>query len=363
MDNQELGISPYKVNLSYHALKQMIYVVRDLQKLSDNSTYPTLLPDLDKHARLPIKYHSMLMGYDFHLDEFGEAKLIEVNTNAGGLWLACRSADRDITQFPDKLGKAILTGFLSDYRLFCNKPTARPQLIAIIDQMPERQFLYSEMQVFARLFEQAGIKTIIIDPIDIEMQGAKLYDQNQRIDLIYNRHCDFYLNSLEMQGIAQAWQEQSLCITPNPRTYGLLADKSRISHWKLNQDIATLLPKRLKQALPQTYLLSEFPRENLWAERKRWVFKPLNGYASRGVYVGDKLTRNKFNCFIRDKTLVQERIKPSFFIAPEGDKFKVDFRLFTYRDTILMVSARLYQGQVTNLRTPKGGFAQVKLVS
>jgi len=362
MDNQESGVSPYCVNLPRNALKQMIYVVRDLQKLSENSAYPTLLPGLDGHACIPIKYYSMLMGYDFHLDETGQAKLIEVNTNAGGLWFSCRCYDRDIKQFPDKLAKLILAGFLSDYRLFCNQSTARPQLIAIIDQMPERQFLYPEMQVFAALFEQVGIKTVIIDPRDIDTQGASLYYQDQRIDLIYNRHCDFYLNSSEMQDIAKAWQEQALCITPNPRTYGLLADKHQISNWGLNHDIAELLPNRLQQALPQTYLLSGFPRENLWSERKQWVFKPLNGYASRGVYVGDKLTKNKFNNFVSDETLVQERIKPSIFIAPEGDKFKIDFRLFTYRATILMVSARLYQGQVTNLRTPKGGFAQVKLI-
>jgi len=79
MDNQELGVSPYYVNLPRKALRQMIYVVRDLQKLSEN------------HARIPIGHHSMLMGYDFHLDAFGQAKLIEVNTNAGGIWFACRS--------------------------------------------------------------------------------------------------------------------------------------------------------------------------------------------------------------------------------------------------------------------------------
>ncbi len=363
MDNQELGVSPYCVNLPRKALKQMIYVVRDLQKLSENSAYPTLLSGLESHARIPIKHYSVLMGYDFHLDESsGQVKLIEVNTNAGGVWFASRSYDRHIKQFPDKLGKAILASFLNDYRLFCKQPTARPQLVAIIDQMPERQFLYPEMQVFATLFEQAGIKTVIIDPSDIDAQGANLYYQHQRIDLIYNRHCDFYLNSPEMQDIAQAWQAQSLCVTPNPRTYGLLADKYRMSDWEFNQEIANLLPKRLHRAFPKTYLLSKFPRENLWAERKQWVFKPLNGYASRGVYVGDKLTKNKFNNFVSDETLVQECIKPSIFISPEGGKFKIDFRLFTYCNTILMVSARLYQGQVTNLRTPKGGFAQVKLV-
>jgi hypothetical protein len=41
---------------------------------------------------------------------------------------------------------------------------------------------------------------------------------------------------------------------------------------------------------------------------------------------------------------------------------KTDLRLYVYRDQALGVTARLYHGQVTNLRTPGGGFARVKVV-
>ncbi len=41
---------------------------------------------------------------------------------------------------------------------------------------------------------------------------------------------------------------------------------------------------------------------------------------------------------------------------------KTDFRLYFYRDRILGLAARLYQGQVTNLRTPGGGFAPVLVI-
>jgi hypothetical protein len=38
---------------------------------------------------------------------------------------------------------------------------------------------------------------------------------------------------------------------------------------------------------------------------------------------------------------------------------KTDVRLFTYDGEILLIAARLYEGQVTNFRTPGGGFAPV----
>ena len=254
---------------------------------------------------------------------------------------------------------------MSEYQLFTNNQTAKPQLIAIVDQTPKEQFLYPEMQAFAQLFQQENIKTIIIDPSELQARDNGLYFQNERIDLIYNRHCDFFLQTTEMQNIAKAWRAHSVCLTPNPRIYGLLADKQRMADWSEATLLNELLPSHkahnLQQALPVAQLLETYASTSLWAERKQWVFKPLNGYASRGVYIGNKLTKNKFNSFDPKTTLVQQRIKPNITIAADGQKFKTDFRLFVYRDTILAVSARIYQGQVTNLRTPNGGFCKIKL--
>jgi hypothetical protein len=41
---------------------------------------------------------------------------------------------------------------------------------------------------------------------------------------------------------------------------------------------------------------------------------------------------------------------------------KMDVRLYTYDSRVLLVAARLYQGQTTNFRTPGGGFAPVFVV-
>jgi hypothetical protein len=41
---------------------------------------------------------------------------------------------------------------------------------------------------------------------------------------------------------------------------------------------------------------------------------------------------------------------------------KMDVRLYTYHGQVLLVAARLYQGQTTNFRTPGGGFAPVFVI-
>ena len=38
---------------------------------------------------------------------------------------------------------------------------------------------------------------------------------------------------------------------------------------------------------------------------------------------------------------------------------KADLRCYAYAGRVLLVAARLYQGQTTNFRTPGGGFAPV----
>jgi hypothetical protein len=38
---------------------------------------------------------------------------------------------------------------------------------------------------------------------------------------------------------------------------------------------------------------------------------------------------------------------------------KFDVRAYAYRDRVLLLGARVYEGQVTNLRSPGGGFSGI----
>ncbi len=63
--------------------------------------------------------------------------------------------------------------------------------------------------------------------------------------------------------------------------------------------------------------------------------------------------------------MAQELIKPSergVLVDGAETALKVDIRAYVYAGEILMLAARLYQGQTTNFRTPGGGFAPVFVV-
>ena len=78
--------------------------------------------------------------------------------------------------------------------------------------------------------------------------------------------------------------------------------------------------------------------------------------------MGEKLSRKRFDQLPPETTLIQDLVPPSITTVPDAEPMKTDLRLYAYRNRVLGVTARLYRGQVTNLRTPGGGFAQVKIV-
>jgi hypothetical protein len=364
------AISNATVTLPRRDLVKMIRLVRTLYRLSRLEAYRrrvlNLVPDI---ARFNPGHDAVMMGYDFHLAPEGP-RLIEVNTNAGGALLACLShfPDAALTRagLSDRLKGQFLASFAEEMRLFSGGEAKMPRHVAILDEEPENQYLYQEMVAFAELFEGAGVKATITDPSGLVAGAGGVVAGGEGVDLIYNRHCDFYLERPEMAGIRAAYRSGTVCLTPNPFTYGLLADKRRLALWSDPEALAAFgLDARqvelLSAVVPTSRLLAALDVEEIWRQRGEWVFKPVSRFGSRGVLLGRKISRARFDALPPAETLVQRLVPPSLTEAAEGEAMKTDLRLYVYRTRILGVAARLYQGQVTNLRTAGGGFAPVKI--
>ena len=103
--------------------------------------------------------------------------------------------------------------------------------------------------------------------------------------------------------------------------------------------------------------------DEAWRDRRDWVFKPSGAFGSRAVYRGDKISRRKFQeIYPRDDFVAQRRIAPGEIEVATSDgpqRMKFDVRAYAYRDEVLLLGARAYQGQVTNFRSPGGGFSAI----
>jgi hypothetical protein len=358
------------VELPVSSLRRMVGVVRLLDRLSRNPAYREQVyaeaPDV---ARFDPGHDAVMMCYDFHLD--GEMpRLIEVNTNAGGGMLAylahAPALPVDHRSLSAKFRERLLQTFSEEIQKHSAGALLKPKRIAIIDENPTEQHLYPEMVAFANLFRDWGVPTEIVEPQRLQASADGVGLDGQPVDLVYNRHCDFYLASDEMAGLRQAYLAGKVCLTPNPHMYGLLADKRRMILWidtacHAAWHLSGKESRLLGQVVPRTSLLTEMDLQQVWSDRKQLIFKPADSFGSKGVLVGEKISRKRFDQLALATTLVQERVPPSMTEVVGHDPMKTDLRLYAYRNRVLGLTARLYHGQVTNLRTPGGGFARVEL--
>jgi hypothetical protein len=314
-------------------------------------------------------------GFDFHITPDGP-RLIEINTNAGGALLNAFARAQQATccafipGLPEgraeaaAMETAFIAMFLAEWR---QSRSGQPlRTIAIVDSEPASQFLYPEFLLFQQLFERNGIDAVVVDPSALELTTDGLFAAGRRLDLVYNRLTDFYLEDPRHHALKDAYEAGAVVVTPHPRAHALLASKRNLpllsdrvfleSIGASADDIATLT-----RAIPRT-LLVEGIEETWWAGRKQWFFKPLNGFGSRGAYRGDKLTRRVFAEVVRGGYVAQEFSPPGERCRSHGDRletYKVDIRAYVYEATTQLFAARLYQGQTTNFRTAGGGFAPV----
>ena len=110
-------------------------------------------------------------------------------------------------------------------------------------------------------------------------------------------------------------------------------------------------------------LLDRVGFDEVWRTRKDWVFKPAASFGSKAVYRGDKISKRKLQeIHPEEHYLAQRRIEPGAVqIATEKglQTMKFDVRAYAYRERSLLLGARVYQGQVTNFRSPGGGFSAI----
>lgn len=315
----------------------------------------------------------IFMGYDFHLQNNNEnknitPKLIEINTNAGGAFLNLCLLNaiykNDKNNVADKLANEFVAMFKNEFAIFSNNQK-NLQTIAIVDENPSEQFLYPEFEICQKILAKNNIQTIISSPENLSIQNNNLYYNNSiKIDFVYNRLTDFYLRSnAKNNALLTAYQNDFAAISPNPKIYDLYANKNNLinlsnADFLNNLNIDNQSKNILLKHIPKILKVKNNDTEYLWKQRKNLFFKTAEGYGSKAVYRGDKLTKKVFAEIIESNAyLAQEIIPPSeHSLKNINAVMKADFRCYCYNGKIQLVAARLYQGQTTNFRTENGGF-------
>lgn len=355
----------------------MEHIVQTIESVVELPSYQeralSWAPEIARFDPGPI---GAFMGYDFHLGPDGP-QLIEINTNAGGAFLnavlaraqhqCCDPSQKTAAtkQALDGFEDAVFDMFQQEWQK--QRVDSMPRRLAIVDDIPETQFMFTEFQLAQQVLQARGIDTLILDPSELEYIGGTLIAKGKPIDMVYNRLVDFALNAPVHEALRRAYLDGTVVVTPNPRAHALMADKRNLI---LLSDLPTLRSwglsevesGYLERAVPKTRKVLANDAVELWSTRRDLFFKPVAGHGSKGVYRGNKLTRRVFENILKGGYIAQNFVPPgerTMIIDGTVTTRKVDIRLYTYAGQRLLAAARVYQGQTTNFRTPGGGFAPV----
>lgn len=345
-------ISPFEITLPQAALEQAKSFVKAAFTLRENPQYQeSLKAQCESHGIKDPGNKAIAMSYDFHWSSENQLKLIEVNTNASFLALGF--------EMYQSLGKPLPVADFSMEEIHQNlkmemklqgKELKAGSKISIIDEEPEKQRLFAEFLVYQKYFLKWGY--------DCQIQD---YRQVSKADLIYNRLTDFFFDSDGAKNLKKDFVDRSICFTPHPFEYLMLADKQRMIEWS-REPWKNQIPQ---MNLPEAKTLSAENSEALWSERKKLFFKPKRAFGAKQSYKGASISRRAFEEIINQDFIAQEYFPaPEVnFETPEGaQNFKYDLRFYAYQDRVQLAVARIYQGQVTNLKSPYGGFAPIKFI-
>lgn len=354
-------ISHFAVDLPARVVEQAQRSIELMFSLREKPSYIAHYQDqLNARGIKDPGNKSIMMSYDFHVDENQNLKLIEINTNAAFLVLGHQmyASKNHPLPVPDFSLAEIGASIRNEMNL--QGKVVRDDLkIAIIDENPSEQRLYIEFLVYQELFKSFGWNCHIEDFREVF--------ENFDPEFIYNRHTDFFLDEERNKLLREKFLNRDVCFSPNPFEYFLLADKQRMidwgqpgfleSHGLQGEDLALL-----RQTVPLAYDICPDKGPEIWANRKKLFFKPKNAFGSKQSYRGASISRRTFEEMMGQDMIAQEYVPaPEItYTTPEGPQaFKYDLRCYAYQGRLQLIVARLYQGQVTNLRTPYGGFATV----
>ena len=358
-------------------IEQMAQAIRAIEAVAATPGFRNdLLAVAPISARKDFGTRGVFCSYDFHLGADGP-RLIEINTNAGGVLLSLYLAAAQKACCPQitalfsgqadfsSVERSLVDMFREEWRL--QRGNGVPGTIAIVDVEPPSQPLYNEFLLFQSLFRRHGIDAIVAGPDELRLRDGKLRVGERSIDLVYNRLTDFYLLEGPSASLLDAYRNGAAVITPAPFHYALLADKRNLpvladARRLRSMQVDETLIEILHRYIPPAVAVTESNAADLWARRKEMFFKPRAGFGGRGAYRGAKMTRRVWRDILDADYIAQSLVAPSerrILVNGEERALKMDIRCVTYQGRIQHVGARLYQGQTTNLRTRGGGLASV----
>lgn len=172
----------------------------------------------------------------------------------------------------------------------------------------------NEFDEFKRVYEENGFNCEIIDIRDLEYKNGKLCHGDYVIDLVYRRIVTLELLKIkdQIKPFLDAYMDNAFFMVGSFRSQ-LMHSKLIFEIFRDEQTQALLNTEEKKfidEHVPFTKKIEERDAYDIIMNKDKFIFKPIDGYASLGIYVGREMSeeelQEKLPEFIRIGYVFQE---------------------------------------------------------
>lgn len=285
--------------------------------------YRKLFPfskELEELILVPNLYDSVLpiARFDiFYQEDTGAFSFCEINTDGTSAMNEDRIANeafflntahqkllQKYVMQPFELFDTWVDTFLSLYQTYEKAEKGKLPQVAIIDFLANGTI--REFEEFARRFQKKGMVCEICDITSLTYHDGVLYSPNgMRIDAIYRRAVtsDIMKHYKEVQPFVQAVLEQNVFLAGSFTTQ-IIHNKwlFHVLHLERTKEFLTDEEKAfVEEHIPYTVLLNsnQVNLEKIIGEKNDYIIKPLDSYASNGVFAGVEYGKDEWEQVIR----------------------------------------------------------------
>jgi glutathionylspermidine synthase len=290
----------HKVIAEYLACEDYRRLFPFEKKLEELILIPNLYDCLLPIARFDIFFH----------EDTGEFYFCEINTDGTSAMNEDRILNEMYIDNPAhqemlrryhlesfELFDSWVTEFLSMYQMY-EKKTEHPN-VAIVDFLDGGTL--REFQEFARHFQQAGVNCEVCDIRELTYEDGILYSKTgHRIDAIYRRAVtsDIMSHYDELTPFLSAVKDQNVFLAGSFCTQ-IIHNKwlFHVLHLERTKRILTDAENAFVAAhIPNTVRFNEeeCDKNKVLADKDRYILKPLDSYASNGVYAGVEFCQDEW---------------------------------------------------------------------
>jgi hypothetical protein len=328
-------------------------------------------PEIAKERRREICFFS---AWDFHLPPGDRCQLIEFNDNGSGFLFsaivnalyydaaglaerASIAAPVGLPAFDEYIGNLVE----QEAKDFFQVPPTGLLLVLDDDESLRNGKFRNEHTLLCQLFQSKGWQAKVGRPGETRWNGRQLLFDGRPVAFVVNRSTDFFWQSDDFLALRMAYRSGQVYIAPNPFTYATRSDKRLLEwlalpHWDRELGIQPDERQVMSAHVPETHVVRA-ENIDMLAERKQdFVFKPLHGFAGRGLLDHATVGRARLRRLVqRGEGYVAQRWVSKPAIDIDGTRVWTDLRVWAYRGEIFNVSGRASRRvDRLDLRPPAG---------